>query len=160
MSQRTSKALQTYMQPECPHEGSSQLRSQTCLIGRLYRRVRTLVQDVFTYSGRLYLYVSGVDGCAWHWHTSGRLYRNCPGRFYCKSSQRTLPSQLGVCSNVQGTGRLCEYNRTFIWASVQYLINVSNLLLYVVSYKFERFCIKVLGESMGRKYGKWTFALY
>ena len=23
-----------------------------------------------------------------------------------------------------------------------------------------RFCINVLGESAGRKYGKWTFVLY
>ena len=101
--------------------------------------------------------VHWLDAC------TGRLCRKLcifTGRCHCKSSHRTLPSRSGVGGNVQGTGRLCECNRTFIWAFVQYLINVFNLLLYVVSYKFGRFCLIVLGESVGRKYGKWTFALY
>ena len=41
-----------------------------------------------------------------------------------------------------------------------FVINVSNLLLYFVSDIIGRFCINVLGESAGHKYGKWTFALY
>ena len=52
------EAFQTHLQPECAHEGSSQFRSQTHLIGRLYRRVWTLALDVFT--GNRHLYI-----CAW-----------------------------------------------------------------------------------------------
>ena len=57
---------------------------------------------------------------------------------------------LDVCVNIAG----CLFRRLF------FVINVSNLLLYFVSDIIGRFCINVLGESAGRKYGKWTFELY
>ena len=41
-----------------------------------------------------------------------------------------------------------------------FVINVFNLLFYYVSDILGCFCINVLGESAGRKYGKWTFILY